>query len=138
MTARRHCAGLPFSFLLVPLFLLTACSSTPRNPEAPPIPPSLGRVDFPTYERKVLQNGLTVYALEYHEQPIVAVRLMITAGAHHDPVALPGVAAFTADLLNKGTTTRSATQIAEAVDYVGGSLEAAADMESTNITARSL
>src|SRR5262249_38288861 len=48
------------------------------------------------------------------------------------------VAAFTADLLNKGTKTRSATQIAAMIDQVGGSLEASAAMESTTVTARVL
>src|SRR5207253_1959870 len=85
-----------------------------------------------------LPNGLTVYALEYHEQPIVAIRLIITSGAERDPSNLPGVAAFTADLLNKGTKTRTATQIAETIDQIGASLEASANMESTNVTARAL
>src|SRR2546425_12736465 len=60
---------------------------------------------------------------------------MITAGADNDPANLPGVAAFTADLLNKGTKTRTATQIAEAIDQVGGSVEASGDMEGTVISA---
>ncbi len=126
------------SSLFCLLLLLTACSSPAPKPEGPPVPAPLGRVDFPSYEKKVLENGLTVYALEYHEQPIVAVRLMITAGAERDPANLPGVAAFTADLLNKGTKTRTATQIAETIDQVGGSLEASATMESTNITTHAL
>ena len=114
--------------------LLAACSTaTAPKTDAAPEPTPLARVDFPSYEKKVLSNGLTVYALEYHEQPTVAVRLMITAGAERDPANLPGVAAFTADLLNKGTKTRSATQIAETIDQVGGSLEASASMESTNV-----
>jgi zinc protease len=60
---------------------------------------------------------------------------MIAAGAERDPANLPGVASFTADLLNKGTKTRTATEIAETIDQVGGSLEASASMESTNISA---
>src|SRR5262245_53873061 len=106
----------PFINFLMFLFLfVTGCSSAPLKPEGEPVPPPLERVDFPSYEKKVLPNGLTVYALEYHEQPLVAVRLMITAGAERDPAKLPGVAAFTAELLNKGTRTRTATQIAEAI-----------------------
>jgi zinc protease len=121
------------------LLLLTACSTaTAPKTDGPPEPPQLGRVDFPSYEKKVLPNGLTVYALEYHEQPTVAVRLMITAGAERDPANLPGVASFTADLLNKGTKTRSATKIAETIDQVGGSLEASASLESTNVMTRTL
>jgi zinc protease len=116
--------------------LLAGCTAAaPRDEKRPPEPKPLGRVDFPSYDRRVLPNGLTVYVLEYHEQPIVAMRLMIRAGAERDPSNLPGVAAFTASLLNKGTKTRSATDIAETIDQIGGSLEASSDMESTNISA---
>jgi len=123
---------------LLLVLLLTACSSSGPKSDVPPEPAPLSHVDFPPYEKKVLSNGLTVYALEYHEQPIVAIRLLIAAGAERDPAGLPGVASFTADLLNKGTKTRTATQIAETIDQIGGSLEAAADMESTSISARTL
>lgn len=115
--------------------MLTSCGA-PADENAPPRePPPLGRIDFPAYEKRVLANGLTVYALEYHEQPVIALRLMIKAGAQNDPKDLAGVAAFTADLLNKGTKTRSATQIAESIDQVGGRIESGADMESTTISA---
>jgi zinc protease len=123
---------------LILLVLSAACSSPESRNDLPPVPAPLGRVDFPAYEKSVLSNGLTVYALEYHEQPIVAVRLMITAGAERDPEGLPGVAALTASLLNKGTAKRSAPEIAAAIDQVGGSLEASANMESTSVTARVL
>src|SRR5688572_28345500 len=116
------------------LVFLAACSAQAQKP-APPEPAPLAKVDFPAYEKRVLANGLTVYAIEHREQPIVALRLVITAGGVNDPVTLPGVASFTADLLNQGTRTRSATQIAEAIDQVGGTLEASADMESTTISA---
>jgi zinc protease len=126
------------NFILFVTLLLASCSKAAPKSDLPPEPKPLGRVDFPPYEKRVLPNGLTVYALEYHEQPIVSARLMIAAGAERDPAGLPGVAAFTADLLNKGTKTRTATQIAQAIDQVGGSLEATADMESTNVIGAAL
>jgi zinc protease len=133
---KKHKGVFVFLVLLCGYSLFASCSTaSPDKGAAPPEPQPLGRIDFPTYEKRVLSNGLTVYALESHEQPVVAVRLVIKAGAVHDPNNLSGVAAFTADLLNKGTKTRSATQIAEAIDQVGGSLEAGADMESTTISA---
>jgi zinc protease len=121
---------------ILTLFLvaLSSCSAEAQK-EAPADPPPLGKVDFPAYEKRVLPNGLTVYAIEHREQPIVALRLVITAGAANDPAALPGVASFVADLLNQGTKARSATRIAEAIDQVGGTLEASADMESTTVSA---
>jgi len=114
--------------------VLTSCTATAQK-EGPPEPGPLGKIEFPAYEKRVLPNGLTVYALEHHEQPVVAIRLLISAGADRDPRDLPGVAAFTANLLNQGTKTRTATKIAEAIDQVGGSLEASADMESTTVGA---
>ena len=117
--------------------LLAACSAPVDRQQAPEVK-ALGKVEFPRYEKRVLPNGLTVYALEYHEQPVISLRLLMKVGADNDPADLPGVAAFTADLLNKGTKTRSATQIAEAIDQVGGSLEASADMESTTVAVGTL
>jgi zinc protease len=128
-------------FLLIALAVSISAIQPPATPDGaapPPEPQPLARVDFPSYEKRVLPNGLTVYALEHHEQPIVAVRLLIAAGSANDPQALPGVASFTADLLNLGTPTRTATQIAETIDQVGASLGASADMESTIVTASAL
>ncbi|HEX4999818.1 MAG TPA: pitrilysin family protein [Terriglobia bacterium] len=105
---------------------------------APPEPPPLPKVEFPKYETRVLPNGLTVYAIQHSEQPVVSIRLLIAAGASSDPVKMPGLAAFTAGLLNQGTETRNANQISEAVDRLGASLEASADMESTTISGSAL
>jgi zinc protease len=92
-------------------------------------------VEFPHYETRNLPNGLTVYAIEHREQPVVAIRLLIAAGSANDPPDAPGVASFTASLLNQGTRTRTATEIAESIDQAGGSVEASADMESTVVSA---
>ena len=50
------------------------------------------------------------------------MRLLIRAGASSDPKDKPGVATLAAALLDQGTTTRSASQIADQIDYVGGAL----------------
>lgn len=110
--------------------------STPSPDEtSPPEPTPLAKVDFPKYESRKLSNGLVVYAIEHREQPVVTIRLLISAGAANDPSDMPGVASFTANLLNQGAGSRTATQIAEAIDQAGGSLEAGADMEGTTVTA---
>jgi zinc protease len=118
------------------ILLLVSVASAQRPAPADPAP--LGKVSFPPYQTKKLANGLTVYALEHHEQPTVAIRLVITAGAVNDPVDLPGVASMTADLLTEGTKSRSASAIAQAIDEVGASLSTSADMESTIISTSAL
>jgi zinc protease len=127
------------SITLTTLFALAALAGgVHAQQSAPPEPPPLPKVEFPKYETKVLPNGLTVYAIQHSEQPVISIRLMIGAGASSDPAKLAGLAAFTAGLLNQGTESRTAVQIAESVDRIGASIEASADMESTTIAASGL
>ena len=90
---------------------------------------------FPQAAAKTLPNGLRVFVVSDHSQPAVAARLIIlSAGTIGDPQGTPGVAEMTANMLTQGTKTRSAQQIAEAIDFVGGSLAASADKDSTDVT----
>ena len=47
---------------------------------------------------------------------------------------MPGVAQMTANMLTQGTTKRSAKDIADAIDFVGGSLSAAAGKDATTVS----
>ena len=47
---------------------------------------------------------------------------------------MPGVAQMTANMLTQGTAKRSAKDIAEAIDFIGGSLEASSGKDSTTVT----
>jgi len=92
---------------------------------------------FPKAATKTLANGLRVFVVPSSEEPAVTVRLVLTAaGTVHDPPGKPGVAAMTANLLTEGTERRTAQQIAEAIDFVGGSLTASADLDGTYVTAK--
>ena len=48
--------------------------------------------------------------------------MLVRAGAAQDPTDKPGVAMMTATLLDQGTTTRSAAEIADTIDFIGGGL----------------
>ena len=74
-----------------------------------------------------LANGLQVVAVSHHEQPAVSLRLIVRAGSAQDPEDRPGVASLAATLLDQGTTTRSAEQIADAIDSIGGALGTGAE-----------
>ena len=88
--------------------------------ERPPRPLPAREVKFPPYAMKTLPNGLQVIAVSHHEQPAVSLRLLIRAGGAQDPEQKPGVAALAAALLDQGTSTRSAEQIAQTIDSIGG------------------
>ncbi|HWG96616.1 MAG TPA: pitrilysin family protein, partial [Nitrospira sp.] len=83
-------------------------------------------------------NGMTVLVLEQHFLPIVEIHALIKAGSAQDPPEKAGLANLVAGLLDEGTTTRSSKQLAEQIDFVGGSLGAQADEDFTTASARTL
>jgi zinc protease len=116
-----------------------AAKQTPAQgklvPQMPPGAPAKP-FRFPKPETKTLANGLRVFVVSSQEQPAVSMRLVLTAaGSVHDPAGKPGVAAMTANLLTQGTAKRSAQQVAETIDFVGGSLNASADSDGSYVTA---
>lgn len=76
-----------------------------------------------------LANGLKVLLVERHDLPLVQVQVVFRAGRLYEPADKAGIADLTATLMTKGTTSRSATEIAEAIDFVGGSLSVGADTD---------
>jgi zinc protease len=120
------------------LFMVILLSTVSNSQEKidrtkPPKPGPESKVKFPSYYEKMLPNGLKVIVIENHEQPIVYVSFVVKSGSTYDG-ELPGLASVTAELLTKGTKTRSATQIAEEIDFVGGSLNATASWDATNVS----
>jgi zinc protease len=90
---------------------------------------------FPRAATKTLANGLRVFVVTNASEPTVAVSLVIpTAGTLNDPTGMPGVASMAATLLTQGTAKRSAEEIAETIDFVGGSLTASADEDDTSVS----
>ncbi len=122
--------------LIAAALLLAAAASAhaqtaPAKPkDAGPPPAAAKDVRFPSFEQKTLGNGLRVVVIEQHEQPLVSLRMILKAGKSFEPADKAGLANATAALLTKGTATRSAQQIAEAIDVVGGNLGANAGIEA--------
>jgi zinc protease len=103
--------------------------------ERPPAALPARDVKFPPYSMKTLPNGLQVIAVSHHEQPAVSLRLIVRAGGAQDPSDKPGVASLAAALLDQGTTTKDAEQIASAVDSIGGALGTGAGSDLTFVNA---
>ena len=122
MFAKRECLA---CFLLVMSIAMPVSTQTNDWPNEDPPPPLLRReVVFPEFETRTLENGLRVVYVGHHEQPAVNVRLLLRAGASSDPSDKLGVASLVGQLLDQGTTTRTAPEIAGVIDNVGGALAA--------------
>lgn len=127
--------------------LLSACllvgfltTSLGQTPQATPPPPAAPRsVTFPKPAERVLPNGLRVIVVPRSNTPLVSALLLVRNGGEVDPPELAGLADMTANLLTKGTATRNATQIAEEVESLGGTLESGArwDASTANVSVMS-
>ena len=87
--------------------------------------PALGEapdVKFPALQRAQLKNGLKVVLLERHTAPIVNVSLAVDAGAASDTTAKAGAASLALDLLDKGTKSRDAFALSDALENLGARL----------------
>ena len=73
-------------------------------------------------ERFITKNGMTVLLLERKALPFITVSVSVRAGSVFDPEGLSGLGNITADLLTEGTKSRSAKEISEEIDFIGGSL----------------
>ncbi len=91
-----------------------------RAPETGP-PPAL---KLPAIQKRQLSNGLPVWIVELHKVPVVQANLVVLSGSADDPAGKFGVANLTASMLLEGAGSRSALEIADAVDFLGADLAA--------------
>ncbi len=101
--------------------------------ERPPRPLAPREVKFPPYEIRALANGMQIITVLHDEQPAVTMRLLVKAGGAQDPDKKRGVASLLGSLLDQGTATRSAEQIADQIDSLGGLLGTGSGDDFTSV-----
>lgn len=111
-----------------------AAAAAPAR-QAPPAPLPLEAVEFPPFQQRTLPNGMQLIVVEKHDQPVANVRLYVQSGTTADPVEKIGLAEMTAGLLTQGTRSRTAQQIAETIEGVGGNLSASAGLDYSTVSA---
>ena len=85
---------------------------------------------LPPLHEERLANGATVLVVERPGVPLVAVRLVVSAGAALDPARGHGLAHLVAQVARRGTARRSGTQIDDQVESLGSELGAGADEDA--------
>jgi len=87
----------------------------------------------PQVKSAKLDNGMEVLVVERRDLPKVAVTLVTRAGSVDDPPGKEGLASFEMETMKRGTKTRKALEIDDAVGDLGMSLEGSADLESSTL-----
>ncbi len=99
----------------------------------PPVPGPAPALKLPAVQKRHLTNGLPVWIVELHEVPVVQVNLVVTSGSADDPAGKYGVASMTAAMLQNGAGSRSSLDIADAIDFLGASLDTTGGSDVTAV-----
>lgn len=105
-----------------------------QQPQAGPA----SSLTLPVPQSFKLANGLTVLLVERNNLPVISANLVVLRGSEANPSDKPGLAAFTADMLDEGTEKRSTLQIADDVAQIGATLSTGSSSDSSFVAVRSL
>lgn len=143
---------LPFALLAA----TAACGTATTRIEGDPTPapdaagteaqivaeqPGLGPVrpyTLPPVDVFRLPNGLRVVAVRQSAVPLVTGRLIVDAGAEHEPAARNGLAAVAANLLPEGTAEISGPELAERMERLGAQYQTGAGHNLAFVAATAL
>jgi zinc protease len=95
-------------------------------------------LQVPVPESATLPNGLQLILLQRTNLPIVSANLVVRTGSDSNPATAPGLANFTVAMLDEGTMTRDALEIADQVAQLGATLGTNSSMDASTISTRAL
>jgi len=115
--------------------LLVQTDSIPEQEwrNSPPLPDSMPEMTLPVPQTFQLDNGLKVLYVERHNLPIVSANILLLSGSERNPSDMPGLASFTASMLDEGTVSRAALDIAADRDRIGASVYTGSAMDISYI-----
>ncbi len=114
----------------------TTPSTVDRSSVPTPGAPPAGT--FPAFERATLSNGLKLLVATRKSVPQVTLALLVDSGYAADQGGLPGTASLAMDMMDEGTTSRSALQISEEAAGLGATLNLNADLDTAVVSLSTL
>jgi zinc protease len=90
--------------------------------------------DLPQTQRVVLENGIILYIMEYHELPVVNISALVKTGTIHDPEGKAGLAELTAYVMRTGGTTKlNSAEVDKRLDFMAASASIGMSLESAQV-----
>jgi zinc protease len=133
--------ALAAAVVLAPLAAANAQPSQRPAPqivaEQPPLAP-VRPYTLPPVDDFRLANGMRVVVVRQSAVPLVTARLMLDAGAEHEPAARGGLAVITANLLPEGTSAMSGPELAERMERLGAQYQTGAGQTLAFVTVTAL
>lgn len=116
----------------------TAANAVKADRSKMPAPGSNPPLDFPTVETGTLKNGIKVHFARRAAVPAVRVAVSFDAGYAADPVDKRGVSNIMGNLLTEGTTSLTATQLAETEERLGADINVISTQDRTVASLRAV
>jgi zinc protease len=104
----------------------------------PPVPGPPAPLVVPPVESFTLSNGFRVLVATTARLPVVSLSLVFLSGASADGPGEEGLAQFSTHLLEEGTTRRSSSEIAEAIESLGARMSAWSGWDASGVSVSSL
>lgn len=111
-----------FAFCILHFAFLICANAQTGEPK----PSAAKSVSIPAVKESKLKNGLQIAVVESKNVPLVTVQLLVKSGAESENMSKAGLADMTASLLTKGTAKRSANDIAQQIEFLGGTINTGA------------
>ncbi len=103
-----------------------------------PQPGKTPALQLPVPKEFTLANGMKVYVIEQHKLPVLTAQVNVLRGREANPPDRAGLAAFTAEMMNEGTETRTAPQLADDIAQIGATLAASSSADASLVSGGAL
>ena len=103
-----------------------------------PVPGPDPSITLPEIWKSEASNGMKLYGIGQHELPLVVYSIVIEGGHMLDDPAKPGVARFTASMLNEGTKNRTPEQLEEEIQLLGAIINIGCSDERITVSVNTL
>ena len=137
-TAQRWLSQGDFNLRIDPFPTLQAEGDGVDRSSGVPAVDSFPDLSLPKVQRAGLSNGIEVQLAERDSVPVVQVQLLFDAGYAADIDAPLGTSSFTMAMLDEGTRSRGALEIATEMETLGAQIGAGSGLDSSSITLSAL
>ncbi len=112
----------------------SATAALPDSLDNKPALPAAKAFEPPAPEVVKLSNGMTLWLLERHALPLVAVSVALPVGSADDPAGKEGLASITADMMDEGAGSRNAIDVSTALQDLGVNLRTSVSLDGTTFS----
>ncbi|HWR75036.1 MAG TPA: pitrilysin family protein, partial [Bacteroidales bacterium] len=103
-----------------------------------PVPGPDPSITIPAVWQTEAANGMKIYGIEQHELPLVTYSIVIKGGHMLDDISKPGVARFTAQMLNEGTKNKTPEELEEEIQLLGATINVRGGEENITVSVNTL